>query len=176
MADIPVELEFSLDYVTDPLGAELEVVITNAPTQDTTDALLDSMEEALVGAQNNLIFQSVQTAHRQLDRYGTANDYTVQPIIDSFDGVDYRRGRASITAEWYWTHEAAKYMEFGTSDHTIEGQPLLVFEFDAQEYPYLDEMFPGGTAFLQEVSVSGLPESRFVRKSLQSLRREVGQV
>jgi len=36
-------------------------------------------------------------------------------------------------------------------------------------------MFPGETAFLREVEVSGLPESRFVRNSLNTLRREVGQ-
>jgi len=170
-----VTIEFSLDLQTDPLGATLDVAVPNAPSDDARQALLDNVESTLVGARGNLVFQSVQRAHRQLDRYGSSNDYRIESIKDSFSGVDASRDRSSISAEWFWEHEAAMFMEFGTSDHTVEGDPLLVFAFDKGEYPGLAEAFPGGTAFLDQVEVSGLPESRFVRDSLNTLRREVGQ-
>lgn len=175
MAETTVSVEFELSVMTDPLGAQLDIAVPEAPGDDARQALLDSVERTMVGAQDNLVFQSIQRAHRQLSRYGTRNDYDTDPIEESFSGVDYSRDRTSIHAEWSWSHEAAGYVEFGTSDHTIQGQPLLVFEFDAGEYPGLAEMFPDETAFLPEVSVSGLPESRFVRNSLNTLRREVGQ-
>lgn len=170
-----VSIEFNLELQTDPLGATLDVAVPDAPSDDARQALLDNVENTLVGARGNLVFQSVQRAHRQLDRYGSSNDYRVETIQDSFTGVDASRDRSSIHAEWFWTHEAAGFFEFGTSDHSIKGDPLLVFMFDSGEYPGLAEAFPGGTAFLEEVEVSGLPESRFVRNSLNSLRREVGQ-
>lgn len=175
MAETTVSIEFNLTLTTDPLGAELDIAVPEAPGEESRQALLDSAEETMVGAQDNLVFQSIQRAHRQLSRYGTQNDYDTDPIEESFSGVDYSRDRTTIHAEWSWSHEAAGYVEFGTSDHTIQGQPLLVFEFDSGEYPGLAEMFPDETAFLPEVSVSGLPESRFVRNSLNTLRREVGQ-
>lgn len=175
MATETVSLQFSLNLQTDPLGAELDVAVPNAAGEDARQALLDGIENTLVGSQGNLVFQAVQRAHRQLSRYGNSNDYDTDPIEESFTGVDYSRDRTSIHAEWFWEHEAAGFMEFGTSDHTIQGQPLLVFGFDSGQYPGLAEIFPNETAFLQEVEVSGLPDSRFVRESLAELRREVGQ-
>jgi hypothetical protein len=175
MAETTVSIEFDLSLTTDPLGAELDIAVPDAPGEESRQALLDNAERTMVGAQDNLVFQSIQRAHRQLSRYGTRNDYDTDPIEESFAGVDYSRDRTSIHAEWSWSHEAAGYFEFGTSDHTIQGQPLLVFEFDGSEYPGLAEMFPDETAFLREVEVSGLPESRWVRESLNTLRREVGQ-
>jgi len=171
-----VALEFTLELATDPLGATLDVSVSDSPLgDDARQALLDGLERSLVGEQGNLVYQSVQRAHRQLDRYSSSNDYRVESIKDSFTGVEYSRSRGSLHAEWFWEHEAAMFFEFGTSDHTVDGNDLLVFEFDAGEYPYLDDMFPGGTAFLPQTNPSGLPESRFVRNSLNTLRRGVGQ-
>jgi hypothetical protein len=170
-----VTLVFSLDLETDPLGATLSVGVPGAPSEDARQALLDGVERALVGAEGNLVYQSIQTAHDQLEAYASRADYDVASIRESLGEVAVARSQTSITVEWAWEHEAASFMEFGTSDHTVSGTPLLVFEFDPQRYPYLAEMFPGGTAFLPETHPAGLPESRFVRDSLNWLRREVGQ-
>jgi hypothetical protein len=175
MADVPVSLAFSLEPTTDPLGAHLTVAVPDAPSEESRQALLDGMEESLVGAEGNLVFQAVQDAHDRLERYGRTHDYHTDSIAASFGGVTVDRSPTALDISWQWDHEAAMYMEFGTSDHTVEGDNLLVFEFDAAEYPYLDEMFPDGTAFLPEVSVSGLPEGRWLRDSLNQFRREVGQ-
>jgi hypothetical protein len=172
---VSLTLAFELDLQTDPLGATLSLTITDAVSAEVRDQYLDSVYSTLVGAEGNLVFQAVQQAHDALRAYGSENDYRVESIIDSFGGVEADRSGDRITASWSWSHEAAEFYEFGTSDHTVDGDPLLVFAFDAAEYPYLDEMFPEGTAFLQSVDVSGLPEARWVRDSLNWFRREVGQ-
>ena len=173
--NIPLTLRFELELQTDPVGAALSVRVSDAPSEESRRKFLDGAYDALVGARGNLVFQAIDEAHEQLESYGSENDYRVESIIDSFDGVEAERTRDEITASWHWTHRAAEFYEFGTSDHTVDGDPLLVFEFDAEKYPYLDEMFPEGTAFLPQTHPSGLPEARWVRDSLNWLRREVGQ-
>ncbi|WP_135302644.1 hypothetical protein [Haloarcula amylovorans] len=174
-AQLSVTIEFSLELTTDPVGATLDITVPRAPSDDSRQALLDNVEKTMVNSRNNLVYQSVQQAHEQLRAYASGEDYDVGPLIESFAGVEAERDRTSIHAEWSWSHEALQFWEFGTSDHTVDGDPILVFEFDAQKYPYLDEMFPDGTAFLPATDVSGLPESRAVRDSLNWLRRRVGQ-
>jgi len=136
------------------------------------EALLDDAESTLVG-RDNIVFQATQRVRGRLERYAREEDYDVGPILDSFTGVEVTRTDNSLTVRWGYDHPAVEYFEFGTSDHTIEGDPILVFEFDAAEYPYLNEMFPGGTAYLPEVEVSGIEETRAIRDALNWLRREV---
>lgn len=175
-SEVSISIEFDLEFTTDPVGATLDIAVPSAPSDAARQALLDSVERTMVGARDNLVFQSVQRVHGRLERYaGRVGDYKVDSLIESFAGVDSQRDRTSIHVEWSWAHEAFRFMEFGTSDHTVEGDPLLVFQFDAAKYPYLEEMFGDGPAFLREVEVSGIPESRAVRDSLNWLRREVGQ-
>lgn len=170
-----VTLEFSLDLETDPLGASLSVGVPRAPSDDARQALLDGIERTLVGAEGNLVYQAIQQAHDQLETYAASEEYDVASITDSLSQVDVARSRTCIEVAWRWEHEAAAFFEFGTSDHVVDGDPLLVFEFDPARYPYLAEMFDGTVAFLPETDVSGLPEARWVRDSLNWLRREVGQ-
>jgi len=170
-----LSVEFDLQLETDPLGATLDVSVPGAVDDDARQALLDSIERSLVGAQRNLVFQAVDEAHDKLAEYGSENDYDTAPIEDSFAGVDAERNPQSIHVEWHWEHEAAMFYEFGTSDHEVSGDPLLVFMFSSEEYPGLAEMFGDGPAALPEVQVSGLPEARCVRDSLNWFRREVGQ-
>jgi len=172
---VSLTLQFTLELQTDPLGATLSLTVTDAISAAVREQYLDSVFSTLVGAEGNLVFQAVQQAHETLQQYGSEQDYAVDSIIDSFAGVDAGRSGDRITASWHWDHQAAAFYEFGTSDHTVDGDPLLVFEFSESEYPGLAEMFPDGTAFLPQVEVSGLPEARWVRDSLSWFRREVGQ-
>lgn len=134
---------------------------------------LDDAESKLVGTERSLIYQAMRVSHGVLRSYGSRSDYDVEPIIDSFAGVDVSRSDSELRVTWKWDHEAAVYMNQGTTDHTVEGNPLLVFRFNRGEYPGLAELFPDGVAFLPEVEVSGLPESRFVQAGLNWLRQEV---
>jgi hypothetical protein len=141
--------------------------------RDVWQNILDDVERQLVGEFDPLVFQAVQEAHDTLRAYGASHDYDVESVIESFAGVEVDRTPSSITVTYGWDHPAAEYFEFGTSNHTVDGDPVLVFEFDAEEYPYLKEMFPEGTAFLPQTEPSGLPEARFARDSQHWLRRAV---
>ncbi|WP_049986829.1 hypothetical protein [Halobellus rufus] len=177
MADaVTIEIGFTLEFTADPVGAELSVSVEDAITEEVRQKFLEQTQRTLVGSRGNLVFQAVQQAHDNLRSYGTTHDYHVEPIIEGFDGVEATRSSGSIKASWSWSHEAAAHFEYGTSDHSVSSSDgPLVFEFDADRYPYLDEMFPQGTAFLPETDVSGLPEGRWIRDSLNWFRREVSQ-
>lgn len=134
---------------------------------------LDEAERELVGEARPLVYQAMRVSHGTLRSYASRNDYEAESVIDSFAGPEVSRSDTELAVTWRWDHEAAVYYNNGTSDHTIEGDPVLAFVFDGDKYPHLEEMFPGGTAFLPEVDVSGLPESRFVEAGLEWLRQEV---
>lgn len=142
-------------------------------TTTAPEPMLDAVEKRLVGDFNPVVSQAVRVSHGALRSYGTRSDYDTDPIEESFTGVDVSRSGDTLTITWGWDHPAAIYFNNGTSDHTINGNPVLAFEFDAAEYPHLDEMFPDGTAFLPSVEVSGLPQSRFVQAGLNWLRQEL---
>ncbi len=137
------------------------------------EALLDQAEHELVGKRDSVVFAATQFVRGRLERYAREEDYDVQPILDSFTGVEVDRSGDSLTVRWGYEHPAIEFFEYGTSDHTVEGDPVLAFEFDESEYPYLAEMFPEGTAFLPEVEVAGVEETRAVRDALNWLRREI---
>ena len=138
---------------------------------DLQDALLDELEQK---AREEWAPKLLAYAHEILDAYGEEHDYDVQHVKQSAR-TEVERTSNSVRVRVGWEAEESVYFALGTSDHPIEGDPLLVFEFEAAEYPGLAEMFPDGTAFLQEVEVSGLPESRYVRDALARLRREVAR-
>jgi hypothetical protein len=140
---------------------------------DLQEAILDQAAHELIGKQDNLVHEFIQDVHERLREYGARHDYDVDPIIESLGEPQLDRSGNSLTIRVGWGHEAAVYFEFGTSDHTVDGDPVLVFEFDKQEYPYLAEMFPDGTAFLPDTNPSGLPESRAIRDALNNLRRTI---
>lgn len=141
-------------------------------------ALLDDAERQLVGERDNLVSQAVQRVQGRLERYAREADYDVQPIVDSFTGVDVDRSNGRLTIRWGWAHPAVKYFEFGTSDHTIEGDPVLSFIWERSEAPdWVAEEFDregdGYRVFLPEVEVTGVQETRAIRDALAWLRREI---
>lgn len=145
---------------------------------DLREAVLDDAERQLVGERDNLISQAVQRVQGRLERYAREEDYDVGPIIDSFTGVDVDRSDGRLTIRWGWAHPAVKYFEFGTSDHTIKGDPVLSFVWERSEAPdWVAEEFDregdGYRVFLPEVEVSGVEETRAIRDSINWLRRAV---
>jgi hypothetical protein len=135
------------------------------------EALLDEMEQK---AREEWAPKLLEYAHEILDAYGEEHDYDVEHVKQSAETIVERTDNG-VRVRVGWEAEESVYFALGTSDHTVEGDPLLVFEFDQSEYPGLSEAFPDGTAFLQEVDVTGLPESRYVRDALARLRREVAR-
>jgi hypothetical protein len=89
------------------------------------------------------------------------------------------RTEDSIEATVGWSHEAFPYFEFGTSDHTIEGDPILSFVWEERHDPpeWVREEFDaegdGYRVFLPEVEVAGVRETRAVRDGLNQIRRQI---
>ncbi|MDS0258570.1 hypothetical protein NDI56_03985 [Haloarcula sp. S1CR25-12] len=145
---------------------------------DLQEAVLDDVERQLVGERDNLVAQAVQRVQGRLERYAREEDYDVEPIVDSFAGVEVDRSDGQLTIRWGWSHPAVKYFEFGTSDHTVEGDPVLSFVWERSEAPdwvaeEFDEEGDGYRVFLPEVEVSGVEETRAIRDSINWLRRAV---
>lgn len=140
---------------------------------DLAAAVLDEAEHELVGRQNNLLYQTIEQSHRVLKTYGQRHDYDIEPVIESLQQPTVERSSRSIRIEYGWEHDAAPFFARGTSDHTVEGDPL-VFEWpDAPQeiQSQFADTFP--TVFFKSVDVSGIPESRFVRAGVEWLRHQL---
>jgi hypothetical protein len=142
------------------------------------EALLDDVEAAFV-ADDGPVWGAVERSHDILREYGRRNDYDVGPIIEALSEPAITRTERSVRAYWGWFHPAAPHFEFGSSDHTVNGDSVLSFIWEDAP-PEIHEMFPDTQrkdgdprVFFPSVEVAGLPESRFVRKGLAWLRREV---
>lgn len=140
------------------------------------EAFLDDAERALVGEYNPLVSQAVRVSYGTLRSYASRTDYDIDPIEDSFGDVDVARSGDALTVTWGWDHPAAVFFNAGTSDHTIHGDPVLSFIWEdppATARERWPEEVDGVRVFVEEVSVSGLPESRFVQAGLNWLRQEL---
>lgn len=142
-------------------------------------SLLDQAEHELVGKQDNLVHQAIQFVRGRLERYGREHDYRVQPVLDSLEPVEVDRSDRSVTVRFGWSHEAFGYLEFGTSAHTIEGNPVLSFVWEQRHDPpeWVAEEFEkegdGYRVFLPEVEVAGVRETRALRDAIHMVRRQL---
>ena len=139
------------------------------------DALLDAAEHELVGKRDNLVFQAIQQSHEALRDY--ADQYPgIESIIESLGEVDVDRTESGITVHYGWEHPAAPYFAFGTSEHTIDGDPVLSFVWEDPP-EWVQEEFEqegdGYRVFFDSVDVSGIDETRFVRVGLRWLELHV---
>ncbi|ELY96542.1 hypothetical protein [Natrialba taiwanensis] len=139
------------------------------------EPLVDDAERRLVGESNPLVYQAVRVSHGTLRSYASRTDYDIEAIEDSFGGVEVDRTDTGITVTWRWDHPAAIFMNNGTSDHTIHGDPVLSFIWEdppASARERWPDEGDGVRVFTDKVSVSGLPQSRFVQSGLEWLRQE----
>jgi hypothetical protein len=147
-----------------------------------TTAATDATEELLVGRQNNLTFQTIQKAHSILDAAARQYGYHVESIKESLELTEVQRGDGELQVVFGWSHEAAQYFEFGTSPHTVRGNPVLAFVWEDRHNPpqWVKENFerarsdsgePGYLTFLRKTEPDGVTEVRFVRGALEWLRQ-----
>jgi hypothetical protein len=148
-----------------------------------TEAVTDETRRILVGQERNLIARTIIEANSNLEEAAAVNEWDVENVIAEWDvEVDERGGTLAvrITNE----HPAADFFEFGTSDHTINGDPVLSFVWEERHDPpqWIRENFdeavseggrPGYRVFLANVEVQGLPETRFLRDALDFLQRQM---
>jgi hypothetical protein len=146
---------------------------------DLQEALLDDAEQKLVGERNNVVFQAIERVHERLREYAREFDYRVESVIDSLAPVDVQRSNGQLTIRFGWQHEAFPYFEYGTSEHTIEGDPVLSFVWEERHDPpnwvrdEFEQEGDGYRVFLPEVEVAGVKETRAIRSALDWLRRHL---
>jgi hypothetical protein len=135
------------------------------------EAILDEAEQH---ARAEIAPAVQEHAHDILEAYGREHDYDVQTIIDAAETrVERRKGR--VVVRWGWP-EPAIFFERGTVDHIVEADQADVLSFIWEDPPqWVREQYEregdGWRVFLPKVEVSGLPESRFIRDTLNWLRR-----
>ena len=144
-------------------------------------AVMDDVEQKLVGEQANLVYEFVELVHANLRAYGQRHDYNVESTIDSLGTPVVDRSEGSISVTVGWESEQMSRWEFGVSPHTIDGNPLLSFiwenppswvreEFD-QARGGGGQFASGWRVFFSSVEHPGIPESRAIRDSMNGLRR-----
>jgi hypothetical protein len=140
------------------------------------EALLADAEQQLT----TLVEEFVELVHTRLRSYGQRHGYDVASTIDSATEPQVSRDGDRLIIRVGWESEQMARWEFGTSDHTVRGDPLSFVwedppqwvreEFD-QARSSGGQFRSGWRVFLPEVDVSGLEESRAIRDSLNGLRR-----
>jgi hypothetical protein len=154
------------------------------------EALLDDAETRLVGEFDNLVARLIEVIHTELRAYADRHGYEVESTIDSLATPEVDRSGGRIDVLVGWESEQMARWEFGTSAHTIDGDPVLSFvwedndkrgddppqwvreEFDQARSS--DGQFRSGwRVFLPEVTVDGIPESRAIRDGLRAFRQVI---
>ena len=150
---------------------------------DLQEAVLDEAEREFIGRRANLVFEFVELVHELLRAYGQRHDYDVESTIDSLGEPQVERTGDRLTIIVGWTSPQMARWEFGTSDHTVDGDPVLSFVWSGPDVPqWVREEFDqartsggqfrsGWRVFFSSVDVAGLPESRAIRDALNGLRR-----
>jgi len=150
---------------------------------DLQEAILEEAEREFVGRRANLVFEFVELVHTRLRAYGERHGYDVESTIDSLGEPQVERTGDRLTITVGWRSEQMARWEFGTSDHHVDGDPILSFVWSGPDVPqWVRQEFDqardaggrfqsGWRVFLPDVDVSGLPESRAIRDALNGLRR-----
>lgn len=148
--------------------------------------LIRQLDAELTG-RNGLAQQAIQRSHRRLREY---DEYQTESVIDSLRVIEARADpeAGEITLAWEWTHPAAEFFEYGTSDHTIHGDPVLSFVWEERHDPpeWVKEEFDqargeggrfqsGWRVFLPEVDVEGVAETRFARVGREWLQQQLAR-
>lgn len=132
---------------------------------DLREAVLDDVESRLVetGRAEQIIRRATRDA---LERA----DYDAEGILAALEGPTVRREDGRITVTWTIDHPGALPLEVGSSDHVVEGDPVLAIPVKNLNEEHAADI-EGDTAFYARVEVSGVDETRHTRRALAELRR-----
>lgn len=132
---------------------------------DLRKAVLDDAEEQFVetGRAERIIRRATQDA---LERA----DYNADGILAALEGPEVRRADDRITVIWTIDHPGALPLEVGSSDHVVEGDPVLAIPVENLSEEHAADI-EGDTAFYARVEVSGVNATRHTRRALAELRR-----
>ena len=130
---------------------------------DLREAILDDVEQTV---RDEIGPQLVAIARENWQAYASRNDYDIDFIWDDPE-ISVDRDDSSVTLRVEWPELSALF-EFGVSEHTIEGDPLLHFYYERIDQWITTESVEWGS------ETGGINESRAVRDALNDLRRILG--
>ena len=139
---------------------------------DLREAVLDDVEQTL----RDEIGPRLETVAREnWQDYASRHGYDIDHIWTDAEGPFVDRDGDSVSLRLEWPGLTALF-EFGVDPHTIEGDPLLEFEWQS---PPEGTRPPGAPEYIvaEEVNwgsvTGGISESRAIRDALNWLRREM---
>ena len=128
------------------------------------EAVLDKAEAQLYGERDNIAFDMLSTANDNFRDYAAENDYELESIIESGRVTATERTSQDVSATFEWGPLSGLF-EFGVAPHTIDGNPLLHFYWEAKNQWIKTESVNWGS------ETGGIPESRAIRNALNETRR-----
>lgn len=101
------------------------------------------------------------------------SDYDVEFLIDDLEGPTVERRRDGFTIRWQYDNDLALIYEQGTSDHTIEGDPLSFVWEDPPQWvrEHFEREGEGFRVFLNRVEVSGVDRLAYTEQGMRVLRQ-----
>jgi hypothetical protein len=149
---------------------------TDIPEAELKRSLSDEAVQALT-ATGGPVDEAIATSERILQK----SDYDTENIAAAAPEID--RSGDEVVIRWRWEHPAAEFLEFGTSRHTINGNPVLSFVWEdppqwvREEFEQArtsgGQFTSGWRVFFSSVTVEGVDELRFARAGLAVLARAV---
>jgi hypothetical protein len=135
--------------------------MTDLPGLEST--LQDSLQDDIETATEEMGEALKDEAEANFREYAGRQGYDIDHIWQqaSVGGVSSGPGRASVTVEW---PGLTALFEWGVSPHTISGNPLLKFYWDAKDTWVVTEEVNWGS------ETGGIPESRAIRGALNYIR------
>lgn len=141
---------------------------------DRLDIVLEDVSrEAAMEAANRWY----SSANETLTQAGDDHEYEVFPVVQSAQPPQWDENEGA--AVMAWPHQAAVFFEHGTTAHEVEGDPLLVFEWEemrgeefadtGKTFEEVFDEFP--TVFLPRVSVDGIPRIGFAEQGRRDAAR-----
>jgi len=135
------------------LGSDFEAELREAVLEDAEQTLREEIGPLLV-----------QTARENWQSYAQSQGYDIEHIWEDVEGPTVERDGDTLSLRVEWPELSALF-EFGVSPHTIDGDPVLHFYYDAIDEWVTVESVEWGS------ETGGIPESRAVRDALNTMRR-----
>lgn len=135
------------------------------------EALLDEAEDVVDEETDNL----KDLSEEFFRVYAAENGYDISHIWRDATRTPVQRSRRSVRASVSWPALTALF-EYGVDPHTIEGDPLLAFNWDA---PPEGTRPPGAPSYVVSDSVNwgsvtgGIDAARAIRNSLDEVRSDL---
>jgi len=134
------------------------VKLSDSFEDDLRAAILDDVEQQF---RDEIGPELIDVARSNWEAYASRNDYDIGHIPTEAElAIERDDSSVSVRIEW---PELTALFEWGVDPHTIEGNPLLHFYWEAKDQWVTTESVNWGS------ETGGIPESRAIRDAVEQL-------